>query len=168
MKTWYLVPRSSPWKKGLGYKATPHLASYQGPLFCREGLDMRCLTYQVFMVRLAHVHAVVTRLHTRGFGDEANFTGVKCLNVCTRMMQSGWSRVMHQPKHCSTESVIASSKYATWKHAVPDKCSRNLVIVTFNHANVLKLMYRSFGSCTSIKNTVVWRLVCFIICLLDV
>ena len=34
---------------------------YRGPLFHGEGLGKRYLTYQIFMVRLACVHAVVNR-----------------------------------------------------------------------------------------------------------
>ena len=61
MKTWltkYLVPRPSPWKRGPEYEAKHGVALYLGPLFCREDLGKK---YHDFMVRLAHVHAVVTR-----------------------------------------------------------------------------------------------------------
>ena len=59
MKTWYLIPGPSPRKRGPRYKATPRLLS----LVLRPSLSWRRpeYTYQVFIVRLVHVHAVVTR-----------------------------------------------------------------------------------------------------------
>ena len=75
MKTWYLVPWPSPRKRGPRYEATPRLVSYLGPLFHDVGLGMK---YQVFMVWLVYVHAVVPRPFSvyervwgRGYGSLA-------------------------------------------------------------------------------------------------
>ena len=61
MITWYLVPRTSPQKKGPKYEAIPCLALYSGLISSGEVLATRYLAYQVSIVRLAHVHAVLPR-----------------------------------------------------------------------------------------------------------
>ena len=75
MKSWFLVFRLSPRKKGPRYEGTPRLTSYSSPLFHGEGLGTRCLAYQVFMVRLVRSQTqqwfLGPSLPSRGPGDEA-------------------------------------------------------------------------------------------------
>ena len=74
-KCWDIASTQASTAKGRPeYEAKHGVVSYLGPLYRGEGLATR---YQVFMVRLAHAHAVVIRRFSAYERDQAGDEATK-------------------------------------------------------------------------------------------